>query len=48
MEVNGNGCIQTCLEACGSDSQDIYLSSSAQKAAKEIDQFYNFVDMSMT
>ena len=46
MEINGSDCIQVCCQAV--NNKDVYISSSVQKAVQEIDQFYNFVDMSMT
>lgn len=48
LEINGSDCVQCCRQAINTSDKNVYVSPSAEKAIQEIDQFYNFVDMSMT
>ncbi|KXJ12334.1 protein XRP2 [Exaiptasia diaphana] len=48
LEINGSDCVQSCRQAIDTSENTVYISPSAEKAIQEIDQFYNFVDMSMT
>ncbi|XP_032232280.1 protein XRP2 [Nematostella vectensis] len=48
LEVNGDNCIQICSGQIGSAGSGVYVSPDNQKASTDIDQFYNFIDMSMS
>lgn len=54
LEINGDDCIKVCNEILDTllegknKSELVFISSSKEKAAKNIDDFYNFVDMTMS
>lgn len=52
MEFNNKDCVRVTNEVvstvCDGFLSNIYVSPSPEKAAQDIDAFYNFVDMSMT
>jgi len=49
LEINGSNSVKICRQSIDSNNnKSIYLSPSSDRATQEIDQFYNFVDMSMT
>ncbi|CAB4006920.1 XRP2, partial [Paramuricea clavata] len=54
LEINGDNCIQVCNEIMGTlfkgrnKSELAFISKSNETAARNIDDFYNFVDMTMS
>ena len=52
LEMNGDSCVQKCQEfiskVFGGQTTEIYVSEAGEKASQDIDNFYNFVDMTMT
>ncbi|XP_028392552.1 protein XRP2-like [Dendronephthya gigantea] len=54
LEINGDGCVKTCNELLDTllegrnKSELVFISRSKEKSAKNIDDFYNFVDMTMS
>ena len=54
LEINGDGCVVVCNEMLSTlcegknKSELAFISTSKETAAKNIDDFYNFVDMTMS
>ena len=54
LEINGDNCVEVCNDILNTvfegknKSELAFISTSKETAAKNIDNFYNFVDMTMS